>query len=146
MGVSVLPRCASRRAQIDSERAAQEERQALIRQSHSTLATTRDELREMKDKLRERRQLLWQAKSMETVRQTRIILELSQIFPVQQVSHCARLYVPMATKLMCTPFRVRPRSALGVCVVLSCLEMETTLGAMRTQWPPLWATWRTLHS
>lgn len=68
-----------------TQQAAQEASQALIQRSHKTLAVTRDELCEMKDKLRERRQLLWQAKSMETVRQTRIILELSQIFPVLPV-------------------------------------------------------------
>ena len=64
--------------------AANEAKQAAVRRSHATLAASRDELMEMKDKLRERRLLLWQAQQMVTVRQTRIILELSQIFPLQQ--------------------------------------------------------------
>eukprot|EP00038_Savillea_parva_P009009 m.180643 g.180643 ORF g.180643 m.180643 type:complete len:481 (-) comp15052_c0_seq1:219-1661(-) len=76
--------CDARKARLETNRASLSQRQSLVRESHTTLGTTRDELREMRDKLRERRQLQWQAKSMETVRQTRIILELSQIFPIQQ--------------------------------------------------------------
>jgi hypothetical protein len=73
---------------------ANEAKQAAVRRSHATLAASRDELMEMKDKLRERRQLLWQAQQMVTVRQTRIILELSQIFPLQHVCVCVCVCVP----------------------------------------------------
>lgn len=54
----------------------------MVQQSHTALKGCKAELQEMKSKLNDRRYMLWQAQSMVAVRQTRIILELSQIFPL----------------------------------------------------------------
>lgn len=54
----------------------------MVTQSHNALATCKAELAALGTKMGERRKMLWQAQNMVTVRQTRIILELSQIFPL----------------------------------------------------------------
>jgi len=70
--------------ELQVARAEFAERERVVRQSHGALAGAKAELKEMSTKLTDRRHMLWQAQSMVTVRQTRIILELSQIFPLLQ--------------------------------------------------------------
>ena len=80
----VRPHLGLQATELQVARAEFAERERVVRQSHGALAGAKAELKEMSTKLTDRRHMLWQAQSMVTVRQTRIILELSQIFPLLQ--------------------------------------------------------------
>eukprot|EP00041_Stephanoeca_diplocostata_P020051 m.440007 g.440007 ORF g.440007 m.440007 type:complete len:482 (+) comp21462_c0_seq3:338-1783(+) len=75
------------RARLEALKREQQTAHAIAQESHAALAAGMQELREMTGKLNERRGLLWQVQSMVSIRQTRIILELSQIFPMQQMKN-----------------------------------------------------------
>lgn len=78
---------ADERARLEDRRRQQQTSTAIVQESHAALAAGMRELGEMTGKLNERRGLLWQVQSMVRIRQTRIILELSQIFPMQQMKN-----------------------------------------------------------